>query len=159
MRNGEPIPLLGEFLETTSKSGVVVFLELKDRPSATTVALLEQHFTASPHNLRLISYNAAVLHWVRTQLAPLVEAGARVYHIADKPGHLNWGFDGVCVLRPSRGVLRSIVRRKKHVGVFLIDAVRGMRRYTDLGVDYIVTNRIAACLDAVGSGSGGVSGD
>jgi glycerophosphoryl diester phosphodiesterase len=150
LRNGERVPLLEGFLETTSRAGVVVFLELKGgRPSAATVALLERHFTAAPQNLRLISYNASTLEWARSRLASLVEGGARVYHIADKPGRLDWGFDGVCVRRPTRGVVRSIIRGGKHVGVFVVDRVRGMKRYADLGVDYVVTNRIAACLDAL----------
>jgi glycerophosphoryl diester phosphodiesterase len=149
LRNGERIPVLEEFLETIHGAGVVVFLELKDSPSAETIALIETFFNDSPHELRLISFSASVLESARSQLAPLIERGARAYHITSDPERLNFGFDGICVRKPSRSVVRSVMDREQDLGVWTIDDVRRMQDYADLGVDFIVTNRIASCLDAL----------
>jgi glycerophosphoryl diester phosphodiesterase len=149
LRNGERIPTLARFLETTSAAGVVVFLELKDRPSAATIALIERHFDSSPENLRLISFKAVLLAKARDQLSSLFERGARAYHITANPERLNWAFDGICVLMPTRDVVRGIVRRQKDIVVWTIDGRQGMSYYSELGVDYVVTNRIATCLDAL----------
>lgn len=58
LRDQSNIPTLRDALEILEQSNMLVFLELKDKPTLKTKKLIQQYFSNSPERLRIISFKA-----------------------------------------------------------------------------------------------------
>lgn len=65
LTNGDEIPLLNEALDLLKDSSLLVFLEMKDHPSTTTLNSIKSYFSSTPERLRIISFDHFLLKKIK----------------------------------------------------------------------------------------------
>jgi len=153
---GEPIPTLAEVLDTLPP-GKKLFIEMKSGPEiAAPLAHELLHSGVAPEQLRLLSFNAPLLTEVKSLLPGYRTCWLTDYRLERQRGGWRPSREEVLATLSQSGVNGLASRGRKildeqfvadlrregyEIHVWTVDAVATARRFRDLGVDSIMTNR------------------
>lgn len=147
LNNGENIPTLAALFDFFSISDPNLFLEFKDRPSNQSIALIQEWLSNTKGNQTLISFSADRLQKVKERLNIKSTTNIEYLHLAHFQSQADRNFDGFDLRVISKKALNNAKDQLLKVGVWTKDRPSTIRKYLNLGVDYITTNRVDLCLN------------
>lgn len=145
LKNDEEIPLLSDVLKLYGDSNTFLFIEVKDKPSASTLADIKQ-FVTYPKKVRIIGLRRKNLkpfkklrkhdeYWQQTKLFKVA--------ILPIPYFINYGFNSY--YRTIKW-LRLYKKKTKEYGIWTIDKEKQLKKAFLRGFKFLTTNKPALCL-------------
>lgn len=151
LANGEPIPVLADVLTEARAWRATLFVELKDVPSAATVALLGDLHAEIGDRVRVISFRKEALE------PCAVISGLALYKLAItvvSPGvrrRLGEGWSGWDLMMVRKRRVKRVVKHGGEVAVWTVNSPERLGRMVRRGVHWITTDDPKTCLDVVGA--------
>ncbi len=149
LKNGEEIPHLLDVFERYHQLNVRFFFELKDKPSRTTMEIIERYYSDHPERLTFISFKKSALKKIveSSIVGPIVEGGAKVLHLASSSLFAKKCYDGVGLSKPSIRTVNRLMNRGLEVAAFTINDSHKMMDYIDTGLTYLISDDPATCIE------------
>jgi glycerophosphoryl diester phosphodiesterase len=145
MTNGDEVATLEYVVTRLESESTRLFLELKDVPNEATLELVKRIYAGREDAIRVISKDSEALTVARDFLG----RNYRFLHIHRNFRKLDLEFDGVLNRRADASQLSELNASGFLTGTYTINDPTDMRRYSDAGVSYVVSDFPALCVQTL----------
>jgi len=149
LKSGDSIPILKEILPLIVKRKLILFLELKDRPSLKSKRLLKKWYASKKDLLRVISFNKGYLTQLKEDSTfHNFFQNIKMYPLHSKfPQTIDYDFTGIGLKNPTSYQVNEIQNLDLDLLMWLANTRKSLEASFLKGIDFIASDNFPLCLE------------
>lgn len=145
LKNGSTIPTLEDVLELLKGSSSMMFLELKDMPSAHTSSLMKKYYQGKEELLRVIAFSKTNIKGLKKNNKKFWR-GVKFLKLSAQPYGLPSTMGANIFIKAYKVRRRFYKNIKRELSVWTVNKESDLQMLINDGVDYITTDELETCL-------------
>ena len=148
LKNGATIPTLEDVMNQLAQSPTMVFLELKDMPTAHTSSLMKKYYQGKEEQLRVIAFSKKNIKGLKSNDKKFWK-GVKFQKLMAQPFGVTRSM-GVNVFIHAYKTRRKFFKRlnkKRELGIWTVNKESNLTMLMNDGVDFITTDKLETCLE------------